>query len=371
MLSRRCFNSVIAQTLTLGATCRVHAAEPAKASLWLPLRGGVSLAGAEFGCENPTFSNASPGVCGRDYKYPSQGTIAYFASRGLGLLRVPFRWERLQPRLGEPLDSAELARLRQVVDWAIEHGALVVLDMHNYARYQLSLFGKPRSAVIDEQIGADVPVPRALFADVWRRLATEFADTRGIAAFGLMNEPHDMGRSDWKTISQAAVDAVRSVNRDAFLLVAGDGWSNAHRWTEVNGSRAWIEDRANRTGYEAHCYFDTDATGKYRRSYADELRDDPDLLNRGVRRLDVFLQWCRRNGVNGMLGEFGIPGADAGWRDVLARTLRQLCTTNMSACYWAAGEWWQKDPLSVQPRDNLTVPAPQLGVLLEYLSTPF
>ena len=59
--------------------------------------------------------------------------------------------------------------------------------------------------------------------------------------------------------------------------MAGNGWSNAHRFVEVNGSQAWIEDRAGRVLYEAHCYFDADATGKYRRSYADELRDDPHL----------------------------------------------------------------------------------------------
>jgi len=371
MLSRRDFAAIAgAGTLSLLANGRLHGNTQTMTSPWLPLRGGVSLAGAEFGVDIPTFCNVAPGTHGRDYVYPSEQTIAYFASRGLRLLRVPFRWERLQPQLGEPLNAAELERLRKVANSAANCGALVILDMHNYGRYQLSIAGKPRGVIIDEQIGGEVPIPRAFFADVWQRLGRELAGTPGVAAFGLMNEPHDMGRSDWKAISQAAVTAIRSVDRAVYLLVAGYGWSNAHRFAEINGSRAWINDRSNRTAYEAHCYFDADATGKYRRSYADELRDDADLLYRGANRLNVFIQWCRQNRVPGMLGEFGIPGAEPGWRDVLAQMLKELIATNMSACYWAAGEWWHNYPLSIQPRDHFKLPAPQLAVLLEYLAMP-
>lgn len=332
------------------------------------MRGGVSLAGGEFGVDNGAFCNRAPGTYGRDYAYPSEQTISYFASRGLGLLRIPFRWERLQPELGQPLQSAELARLRQVAACAADNGAAVILDMHNYGRYRLSLFGKPRTVVIDERLGKDVPVTRAYFADAWRRLAEAFAGVDAIAGYGLMNEPHDMGQSNWKAISQAAVDAVRTTDDDTVLLVAGNAWSNAHRFVEANGLKAWIEDRANRVMYEAHCYLDADASGKYRRSFADELRDDPDLLSRGVRRFAIFRDWCRRNDATGFVGEFGIPGAGAGWRDVLERLLKALCETSMSACYWAAGEWWHDYPLSVQPRDDLKEAAPQMELLMKYLA---
>ena len=42
------------------------------------------------------------------------------------------------------------------------------------------------------------------------------------------------------------------------------------------------------------------------------LRDDPQLPERGVKRVSVFLDWCRRNHVAGFLGEFGIPGEQRG-----------------------------------------------------------
>ena len=134
--------------------------------------------------------------------------------------------------LGQPLDPAELSRIRQIVAWAARVGARIVLDTHNYGRYQLSLFGRPRSLVIDEKIDGSVAVSREHFADYWRRLAEAFAGNQAVVGLGLMNEPHDMGQSDWKAISQAAVDAVRTVNREAFVIVAGNGWSNAERFPE-------------------------------------------------------------------------------------------------------------------------------------------
>src|SRR5262249_10239013 len=75
-------------------------------------RRGVSLSGAEFGADKPDFSNENIGSFGRDYTYNSERTAAYFCDNDLRLLRLPFRWERIQPRLGEALDKTELKRLK-------------------------------------------------------------------------------------------------------------------------------------------------------------------------------------------------------------------------------------------------------------------
>ena len=355
---------LIAATIA-GARPRAASAAP---SLAWQFRGGVALAGAEFGTDRADFSNANAGKYGADYQYPQRQTIEYFANHELGLLRVPFRWERIQPRLQSPLDPAELARLRQVVAQARACGASVVLDLHNYGRYHLQRNGAARAVVVDEVVDRQVLVSRAALADVWRRLAAEFAGDATVAGLGLMNEPHDLGGANWQQISQSVVTAIRQVNRDAYVIVPGDGWSNAHRFDELNGPRAWIQDPAGRVVYEAHCYFDSDASGKYVRSFESELRDDPRLVARGAQRLRVFLDWCRRNQVAGFVGELGIPGDDAGWQPVLAGALVELQRANVAACYWAAGEWWNDYPLSVQPRNDWRDPAPQEHLLRKYLS---
>jgi endoglucanase len=323
-------------------------------------RRGVSLSGAEFGTDKEDFSNENPGVFDRDYTYNSERTVAYFCDHKIRLLRLPIRWERLQPRLGEDLDATELKHIKTAVDWARKHHGEVILDVHNYGRYCVRIEGKERACIIDEKVGGAVPVTRRHFADLWRRLSQEFRNESAMYAYGLMNEPHDMGSSDWKAISQAAVDAIRGEKDHKLILVAGDHWSNSHRFAEFNGARAWIKDSANQVAYEAHCYFDHDFSGRYQLSYDKELARDPKLENRSEDRLGPFVRWCQINRVRGFLGEYGIPASDERWQKMLARFLRALDDAGMDGCYWAAGEWWGDYPLSLQPRRDFQQDAPQL-----------
>lgn len=326
----------------LGRTCGA-----APSDRTAKLRRGVSIAGAEFGVD-AKFSNLHPGVAGNDYTFNSEQTVAYFAEQGVTLLRVPFRWERIQPRLGEGLNEPELDRLRKFVGWAQEHECQVILDVHNFARYTLLLGGKPRECVIDATIGDRVPVTRAHFADLWSRLSAAFGDEPAVESYGLMNEPHDMGESDWKAISQAAVDAIRARGDRKLILVPGESWSNSDHFSDVNGPKAWIRDPLGRTAYEAHCYFDSNYSGQYRQSYDEELSRDPELPERGVKRLKQFFEWLRTNGVPGLLGEFGVP-PEPRWLEVMRRCLRALDEAGIEGCYWAAGEWFGAYPLSIQP----------------------
>lgn len=326
-------------------------------------RRGVNICGAEFGV-GPGFSNAKPGTLGKEYTYNSEKTVAYFAAQGVTLLRLAFRWERLQPRLGEPFDAAELERLKEFVGWARKHACRVILDPHNYGRYTVELAGRPKDCVIDAVIDGRTPVTREHFADLWSRLSVEFVDEPTVEAYGLVNEPHDMGSSDWKAISQAAVDAVRARGDRKWILVPGNSWSNSDRFREINGPEAWIRDLAGQTAYEAHCYFDHDYSGQYRQSYDEELKRDAELEGRGEKRLKQFVEWCQTNRVRGFLGEFGVP-PDARWLEVMRRFLRALNEAGLEGCYWAAGEWWGRYPLSIQPSDGDAGRKPQLEVLLE------
>ena len=227
---------------------------------------GVVVAGGEFGSHAPGFSNTSPGTYGTDYRYDPPATFRFLASRGISLVRLPFRWERVQPRLGGELDPAEVGRIARTVAAAHESGLRVILDLHNFGEY-LTPDG-PAS------LGAEVDA--ATFADTWRRLAIAFRDVPGIVGYGLMNEPANVqpgGGLDaaqaWERISQAAVTAIRETGDRRVVLVGGYPWSGVHDWP-ARHPRAWIADPLGRVRYEAHQYWDEDRSGRYLRSYAEE-----------------------------------------------------------------------------------------------------
>ena len=111
------------------------------------------------------------------------------------VFRLPFRWERLQPERNKPFAAAELERLQTTVSDLRALGATVILDPHNYARYQNELIGS-------------AAVPIADFADFWGRLATLYKADQDVS-FGLMNEPHDMPSEQWRDAANAATVSAR------------------------------------------------------------------------------------------------------------------------------------------------------------------
>ncbi len=310
---------------------------------------GINLSGAEFG-------NEWPGTFGRTYTYPGAADLDYYKARGLELIRLPFRWERIQPILEEPLAPEELARMDAFLDAAETRGMRVVLDMHNYARYHLH--GKSR-------IIGSPELPRSAFRDVWERLAAHLKDRDCIWAYGIMNEPHSLGEFTWLESAQSAIDGIRKHDTRHAVLVPGEFFSGAHRWLQASAHLIKIKDPANNLIFEAHQYFDRDHSGKYRGDYKDEgARPDA-----GVERTRDFLAWCRSNQVRGFIGEYGVPDNDPRWLVVLDRTLSRMKAAGISGTYWSGGPWWGNYTLAAGPR-SLHDEAPQMAVLAKYAEGP-
>jgi hypothetical protein len=227
---------------------------------------GVVVAGGEFGTELPGFSNMAPGLYGTAYRYDRPQTFRALARRAIALVRLPFRWERVQPQLGGELDTAEVERIRGTVAAAQAAGLLVVLDLHNYAEY--------RTADGSARLGAEIDA--STFADTWRRLALAFAGQPGLVGYDLMNEPANVqplpGQTPertWEAFSQAAVTAIRSTGDRRVVFVEGYPWSAAAEWS-AHHPRPWIADPLGKVRYEAHQYWDADRSGRYALSYAEE-----------------------------------------------------------------------------------------------------
>jgi endoglucanase len=113
--------------------------------------------------------------------------------------------------------------------------------------------------------------------------------------------------------------------------------------------------------FNAHCYFDEDRTGEYKRSY--EASGSNEMT--GVNRIKPFVEWLQKNNKKGFVGEFGVPNNDNRWLTVMDNFLQYLTANNIGGCYWAAGRWWKNYPLSIQPIGKND--KPQMNVFAKYM----
>lgn len=319
-------------------------AHPASATNVLKY-AGVNLSGAEFN------SSAKPGVLYQNYVYPSDSDFAYYASKGMNVVRLPFLWERLQPSAGASLDATQLSYIRTAVTRAKNHGITVILDPHNYAKY----YGN--------RIGASA-VPNTVFADLWRQLSKQFANDPAVI-FGLMNEPYGIDAVTWSRSAQAAITAIRSTGAKNLILVPGVSWTGAHSWTNAgagggtsNGDALLaITDPANKVAFEVHQYLDSDYSGTHSTCVSTSI---------GADKLKSFTDWLRAHHKIGFLGEFG-AAANSTCLVSLDNMLAYMETNAdvwLGWSYWAGGPWWGDYMFSVQPNSNGTA-KPQMSILAD------
>lgn len=309
-----------------------------------PLLVGVNLSGAGFG------PSVVPGTHGTNYTYPAESYYKKYADLGMPLVRLPFLWERIQPKLGTPLNTVELARLKQSLDFAQKHNVKVILDLHNYYRY----FGK--------LIGSN-EVPISSFAAVWKQIVQEVVSHPAVEGYGLMNEPHSTNGL-WPQAALAAAQAIRTVDSKRWIYVAGDRWSSAFHWPYYNTqliTNPWMRDPKNNLVYEAHMYVDKDFSGNY---FDKTEQFDPMI---GVNRVKPFVEWLKQNKLRGYIGEHGVPDFSPSAivaTDNLMTYLRQNC---IPSTYWAAGPWWGEYALSLDVTSGKH--RPQLPVLQKHAKT--
>jgi endoglucanase len=298
------------------------------------------------------------GIFGKDYFYPGIQELDYWKAKGLTLIRLPFKWERIQHQLNGELSRKDMAYIKYLLTEAHKRGMQILLDMHNYGRRKDN--GKGRI------IGDSVTIDH--FAYAWKLIAKELKNNKGLYGYGLMNEPHDMLDSvPWFTIAQKTITEIRKVDSKTPVIIGGNNWSSAMQWREVSDKLKQLSDPAQNLIFEAHCYFDNDGSGIYRYSY-DKEKAYPNV---GVDRVRPFVEWLKENKLQGFIGEYGIPENDERWLKCLENFLSYISRENINGTYWAAGSQWNNYILSIHPNDNYKRDRTQLRVVTKFPYTLF
>lgn len=289
---------------------------------------GVNLVGAEF---RPT---QLPGQYGKDYIYPLRENLAFFALAGAGLIRLPVRWERVQPEPGGPLDAAELARIAQVLSWARQLDLCLLLDLHNFGKYR------------DRVVGSEA-LTEAMLLDVWVKLATLLGDPDYLM-IGLMNEPAAVAPELWPGIAQRSLLGLRESGVSNFVLLSSACWSGAHEFLkpfagESSAQRfAAFRDPLDRYAIELHQYADADYSGRASSCIsADRLRATLQQAE------EWAVAWQQRL----FLGEFGVADSPECMAALSALLEGMKNRAWLGWSYWAAGRWLGRYPYALPMSD--------------------
>lgn len=111
--------------------------------------------------------------------------MSHFATKdGHNIFRLPVGWQYiLGGQLGGKLNQANLAKYDTLLQGCLKTGAVCIIDIHNYARWNGKIIGQ--GGPTDAQ-----------FVDLWTQIATRYKSTANVA-FGVMNEPHEVDIKKW------------------------------------------------------------------------------------------------------------------------------------------------------------------------------
>ncbi|OLN83754.1 Endoglucanase gh5-1-like protein 2 [Colletotrichum chlorophyti] len=280
---------------------------------------GTNLSGAEFGTGN------IPGTVGTDYIFPDAATVSTLLKDGYNTFRLQFLMERLVPSgLTGKFDTAYLAGLTKAIDQITTSGATVVLDPHNYGRFQNNII-----------------TDTAAFKTFFTNLATQFKSNDKIV-YDTNNEYNSMDQDLVLKLNQAAIDGIRATGSTQWIWAEGNSWTGAHSWTDVNDNMKGLTDPLDKTVYEMHQYLDGDSSGT-----------SPDCVSAtiGVERVKAATEWLRSNKKVGVLGETA-GGANDLCKEAVTNLLDYLQENSdvwTGLSWWSAGAMWHSYMYSFEP----------------------
>lgn len=167
----------------------------------------------------------------------TEAMITAVKSAGFKTIRIPVSWHNhITDTSNYKIDSAWMARVKEVVDWAYNKDMYVIINIHhdNFAESNMTDncgFALSKDAGIQAQ-------SKAYIRNVWTQIAMEFASYGERLVFEVLNEPRDVdgkvfgdewnysGRDALNIITayeQVGIDAIRAVkgNKNRFIMVPG------------------------------------------------------------------------------------------------------------------------------------------------------
>ena len=250
----------------------------------------------------------------------TQALIDKVKSLGFNTVRVPVSWGKHVSGDNYTIDSAWLARVKEVVDYCYKNDMYVILNIHHDTKSSVSASGAgyyPRSSAYSSS--------EKFVTSVWSQAAEYFKDYDYHLIFETLNEPRLIGTGyewwfdKWSIPSEVkdAIDCINKLNQKAVDTIRDTGSNNRGRLIMCPGYDASIDGATvsgfklptdisgnkNRIAVSVHAYspynfamnVGSGSTSTYTSSIKNELQDLFSTLKSNF----------RDKGIPVVIGEFG------------------------------------------------------------------
>lgn len=313
------------RNLLLGAAALAACAPAAngQAPAPFPMRRGVNL------------GNALEAPLEGEWGYRiEEAHLAAIAGAGFDGVRLPVRWDQHMNPSGRVAD-AYMARVSEVVRWALDNGLKTQLDVHHYDAFIQS---------------GPVSGRRSRFMSLWRQIADTFQGAPGDLMFEPLNEPNGEAWSGaaLRDLQIEIVGLIRARHPNRWIVLGPGNWQN------IDALRDWRPPEGENIAVSVH-YYEPHA---FTHQNAEWLGSDAPRYDRewGTSRdqnavqshISQAARWGRERGLAMQLGEFGVNRAvDLNQRAAWTRTVRDACEAEgMGWCAWdfaGAFPLWDRD----------------------------
>ena len=250
----------------------------------------------------------------------TQALIDKVKSLGFNTVRVPVSWGKHVSGDNYTIDSAWLARVKEVVDYCYKNDMYVILNIHHDTKSSASASGAgyyPRSSAYSSS--------EKFVTSVWSQMAEYFKDYDYHLIFETLNEPRLIGTgyewwfNKWSIPSEVkdAIECINKLNQKAVDTIRATGSNNRGRLIMCPGYDASIDGATvsgfklptdisgnkNRIAVSVHAYspynfamnVGSGSTSTYTSSIKNELQDLFSTLKSNF----------RDKGIPVVIGEFG------------------------------------------------------------------
>ena len=250
----------------------------------------------------------------------TQALIDKVKSLGFNTVRVPVSWGKHVSGDNYTIDSAWLARVKEVVDYCYKNDMYVILNIHHDTKSSASASGAgyyPRSSAYSSS--------EKFVTSVWSQAAEYFKDYDYHLIFETLNEPRLIGTgyewwfNKWSIPSEVkdAIDCINKLNQKAVDTIRATGSNNRGRLIMCPGYDASIDGATvsgfklptdisgnkNRIAVSVHAYspynfamnVGSGSTSSYTSSIKSELQD----------LFSTLKSTFRDKGIPVVIGEFG------------------------------------------------------------------